>query len=71
MLHTLQKNNWHDSSGNEPPNLDLFKRLNAMVDDQERELSIKIGFWLVEKRLNLVAEELAREAARRAEPVSC
>lgn len=51
--------------------MDLFKRLNAMVDDQERELSIKIGFWLVEKRLNLVAEELAREAARRAEPVSC
>lgn len=66
-----QKNNWHDASGKEPPNLDLFKRLNAMVDDQERELSIKIGFWLVERRFNLVAEGLAREAARRAEPVSC
>ncbi|KAI0782361.1 hypothetical protein BC629DRAFT_1440721 [Irpex lacteus] len=65
------KNNWHDSSGKEPPNLDLFMRLHAMVDDQERELSIKIGFWLVERRFNLVAEGLAREGARRAEPVSC
>ncbi|KAG6375313.1 hypothetical protein JVT61DRAFT_3538 [Boletus reticuloceps] len=62
---------WRNSSGKRPKNLDLFQSLDAAVDKYEREYSVRIAFWRINRIYNELADELAGDAARgyRVEPV--
>jgi len=50
-------------------NLDLFLRLESIVEEYERRYSCHIGFWHVERRYNHEADSLARAGAMAASPV--
>ena len=62
----LQNNNWRTKSGKRPSNLDLFFKLDTKITKREIEEDIKIGFWHVPRRLNTIADRLAKEAALKA-----
>ena len=46
--------------------MDLFLELDAAITEREIKEGVKIGFWRIPRRINAVADELARDAALRA-----
>ena len=49
-------------------NLDLFVRLDQVINKYEKKYDVKIGFWHVPRKYNEVADELAKKAALKGEP---
>ncbi|KAJ7506748.1 ribonuclease H-like domain-containing protein [Mycena galericulata] len=63
-LPKWKSNRWRNAQGRTPENLDLFRELDDMVSVYESR-GLKIQFLHVERKLNSVADDLARAAARR------
>lgn len=50
--------------GKRPKNLNLLQRLDAKVDNYEREYGVRIAFWRISCVHNELADELAGFAAK-------
>ncbi|KAH7916647.1 ribonuclease H-like domain-containing protein [Hygrophoropsis aurantiaca] len=57
-------NGWRTSRGGRPSNIDLFQKLDAEVDANERRHHVEIGFWHVNREHNQLADKLAKQGAR-------
>lgn len=65
-LISTQSRNWKKSDGTRPKNLDLFKKLDSLINDIEEEYYVKIGFWRLGRKYNKEADKLAKAAAAKA-----
>ncbi|KAK7451005.1 hypothetical protein VKT23_012682 [Stygiomarasmius scandens] len=57
-----RRRGWITANGKRPTNLDLFRRLNAKLDELEA-MDIQVGFWRIPREYNQLADQLAGEAA--------
>lgn len=62
-------NGWKNSKGSRPANLDLFQALDAAVQLEEQKQPVCIGFWLIPRQNNVIANRLAKRAAQATGPV--
>lgn len=58
------------SDGKTPTNLDLFLRLEDVLEEYERRYDCHITFWHVERRYNQNADALARAGATAASQIT-
>ncbi|KAG9309704.1 ribonuclease H-like domain-containing protein [Chiua virens] len=61
-----QRNGLRKSNGQRPSNIDLFLKLDASIEEQERRHRIQVKFWHVDREYNTIADKLAKHAARAA-----
>ncbi|KAG8218092.1 ribonuclease H-like domain-containing protein [Butyriboletus roseoflavus] len=63
-LPVWKNNGWRTSSKRKPKNLDLFRILDATVEQYERVYDVQIAFWRISREYNTIADALAGIAAR-------
>lgn len=61
-------NGWRTAQNTRPANLDLFLRLDEAIEEEMTQGDRQIAFWHVPRTCNTIADRLAKEAARLAEP---
>ena len=64
-----QENGFRTNQNTRPSNLDLFLRLDEAIEKEEARQDILIGFWHISREHNTIADGLAKQAAKLAEPV--
>ena len=63
-----QNNNMRNGQNKRPTNIDLFIRLDELINKYEKKRDVKIGFWHVPRKYNDIADGLAKKAALEGEP---
>ena len=63
LLTSIQVNGFKTTQGRAPDNLDLFLRLDSMIETQEAVHHLKIGFLHIRREYNEVADRHAKHAA--------
>ncbi|KAL9611780.1 MAG: hypothetical protein Q9167_003591 [Letrouitia subvulpina] len=68
-----RRRGWRTASGAKPANLDLFQKIDQIINEGEAQRNIKIGFWHVDRQYNELADSLAKAAAQDAKSkyISC
>ncbi|KAI9568214.1 ribonuclease H-like domain-containing protein [Boletus coccyginus] len=63
-LPRWRENNLRKSNGERPSNLDLFLDLGAAIEACQYKYGCKVQFWRIDRRYNVIADELAKRATR-------
>jgi len=56
-------NKFRTAKGTTPANIDLFLELDAGITTLEVKHNMRVGFWHVSRKLNAIADRLAKKAA--------
>lgn len=59
-----QENDFRNSQGKTPANIDLFLQLDTILCIEEAKKEVAIGFWHVPREYNGIADRLAKEASQ-------
>ncbi|EIM83218.1 ribonuclease H-like protein, partial [Stereum hirsutum FP-91666 SS1] len=63
-------NGWKNARGDTPKNIDLFRRLDDAIKQEQARQAVEIRFWHVPREFNALADGLAKRAAEQARPVA-
>jgi ribonuclease HI len=66
---SLQNNNMRASNGRRPDNLDLFLRLEGVINEKKQQKGVTICFWRIPREYNSIADALAEKGAKKLQEV--